>query len=208
MLPDDGRSISQNIASLNILVHDVINLLYYRWSHFVSFAGDCSCFIHFYLAMLNVACYHVNCSKIDYNKLKCGSKPTSTITKTIESHFLKTLRKCNSNVYAIYIKTMARINAVEKFSLYYQTTFKINICAHHIYKNIWTPKLNKSLRGKHNIKLESDLQDTIGWGRKWFVYFSNGKTQLVSFDWSDNSGDEHQSLMSLLLEFTTVMKYW
>ena len=25
---DDGRSISRNVASLNILVHDVINLLY------------------------------------------------------------------------------------------------------------------------------------------------------------------------------------
>ena len=29
----DGRSISRNIASLNILVHDVINLLYSRLSH-------------------------------------------------------------------------------------------------------------------------------------------------------------------------------
>ena len=28
--PDDGRSISQNVASLNILAHDVINLLYYE----------------------------------------------------------------------------------------------------------------------------------------------------------------------------------
>ena len=26
---DDGRSISRNIASLNILVHNMINLLYY-----------------------------------------------------------------------------------------------------------------------------------------------------------------------------------
>ena len=28
---DDGRSISQNVAHLNILVHDVINLLYYEY---------------------------------------------------------------------------------------------------------------------------------------------------------------------------------
>ena len=28
--PDDGRSISRNVASLNILVHDVINLVYYE----------------------------------------------------------------------------------------------------------------------------------------------------------------------------------
>ena len=29
-VPDDGRSISRNLAYLNILVHDEINLLYYR----------------------------------------------------------------------------------------------------------------------------------------------------------------------------------
>ena len=28
--PDDGRSISRNVARLNILVHDMINLLYYN----------------------------------------------------------------------------------------------------------------------------------------------------------------------------------
>ena len=29
-MPDDGRSISRKVASLNIFVHDVINLLYYE----------------------------------------------------------------------------------------------------------------------------------------------------------------------------------
>ena len=29
--PDDGRSISRNVAHLNILVHDMINLLYYEY---------------------------------------------------------------------------------------------------------------------------------------------------------------------------------
>ena len=28
--PDDGRSISRNVASLNAFVHDLINLLYYE----------------------------------------------------------------------------------------------------------------------------------------------------------------------------------
>ena len=32
--PDDGRSISQNVASLNILVNDVINLLHYNMYFF------------------------------------------------------------------------------------------------------------------------------------------------------------------------------
>ena len=37
-------------------------------------------------------------------------------------------------------------------------------------------------------ELESDLQDTVDWGKKWLVDFSAGKTQLVSFDWSNNNG--------------------
>ena len=37
-------------------------------------------------------------------------------------------------------------------------------------------------------ELESDLQDTVDWGRKWLVDFSDGKTQLVLFDRSNNTG--------------------
>ena len=37
-------------------------------------------------------------------------------------------------------------------------------------------------------ELESDLRDTVDWGRKWFVDFSAGKTQLVLFDRSKNTG--------------------
>ena len=37
-------------------------------------------------------------------------------------------------------------------------------------------------------ELESDLRDTVGWGKKWFVDFNAGKTRLVSFDWSNNTG--------------------
>ena len=36
-------------------------------------------------------------------------------------------------------------------------------------------------------KLESDLRDTLDWGRKWIVDFNAGKTQLVSFDRSNNT---------------------
>ena len=36
-------------------------------------------------------------------------------------------------------------------------------------------------------ELESNLQDTVDWGRKWLVDFNAGKTQLVSFDWSNNN---------------------
>ena len=37
-------------------------------------------------------------------------------------------------------------------------------------------------------ELESDLRDTVDWGMKWLVDFNAGKTQLVSFDRSNNDG--------------------
>ena len=37
-------------------------------------------------------------------------------------------------------------------------------------------------------ELESDLRDTVDWGRKWLGDFNAGKTQLVSFDRSNNFG--------------------
>ena len=37
-------------------------------------------------------------------------------------------------------------------------------------------------------ELESDLRDTVDWGRKWLVDFNAGQTQMVSFDWSRNTG--------------------
>ena len=35
-------------------------------------------------------------------------------------------------------------------------------------------------------ELESDLRDTVEWGRNWLVNFNAGKTQLISFDWPKN----------------------
>ena len=37
-------------------------------------------------------------------------------------------------------------------------------------------------------ELESDLRDTVDWGKKWLVGFNVGKTQLVSFDQFYNTG--------------------
>ena len=37
-------------------------------------------------------------------------------------------------------------------------------------------------------ELESDLQDTVDWGKKWLVDFNAGKTQLVLFDRSNDTG--------------------
>ena len=37
-------------------------------------------------------------------------------------------------------------------------------------------------------ELQSDLGDTVDWGRKWLVDFNAGKIQLVAFDWSNKTG--------------------
>ena len=37
-------------------------------------------------------------------------------------------------------------------------------------------------------ELESELRDTVNWGPKWLAYFNAGKTHLVLFDQSKNTG--------------------
>ena len=49
-------------------------------------------------------------------------------------------------------------------------------------------------------KLESDIQDTVDWGKKWLVDFNAGKTQLASFDWSNNNGSIDMKMGGSILE--------
>ena len=49
-------------------------------------------------------------------------------------------------------------------------------------------------------ELESDLQDAEDWGRKWLVDFNAGKTQLVSFDPSNNTGAVDLKMDGFVLE--------
>ena len=49
-------------------------------------------------------------------------------------------------------------------------------------------------------ELESDLQDTVDWGKKWLVDFNAGNTQLVSFDRSDNNGSIDLKMDGSVLE--------
>ena len=39
-----------------------------------------------------------------------------------------------------------------------------------------------------SVAIKSDQQDTVDWGKKWLVDFNAGKTQVVSFDQSNNTG--------------------
>ena len=49
-------------------------------------------------------------------------------------------------------------------------------------------------------ELESDLRDTVDWGKKWLVAFNAGKTQLVSFDRSNNNGSIDVKMDGSILE--------
>ena len=49
-------------------------------------------------------------------------------------------------------------------------------------------------------ELESDLQDTVDRGKKWLVDFDPGKTQLVSFDCSNNNGSIDVKMDGSILE--------
>ena len=40
----------------------------------------------------------------------------------------------------------------------------------------------------------------MDWGNKWLVNFSAGKTQLVSFDWSNNDGSIDMKIDASVLE--------
>ena len=44
------------------------------------------------------------------------------------------------------------------------------------------------------------IYKTLDWGKKWLVDFSAGKTQLVSFDWSNNSGSIDVKMDGSVLE--------
>ena len=55
-------------------------------------------------------------------------------------------------------------------------------------------------------ELESDLRDTVDWGKKWLVDFNVGKTQLVSFDWSNNNGSIDVKMGGSVLEEISSLK--
>ena len=55
-------------------------------------------------------------------------------------------------------------------------------------------------------ELESDLRDTVDWGKKWLVDFNAGKTQLVSFDRSNNSGSIDVKMGESILEEKSYFK--
>ena len=65
----------------------------------------------------------------------------------------------------------------------------LSVARHFICGNnqSWLPNLNLTY-------------ETLDWARKWFIDFIEGKTQLVSFDWSNNSGAVYVKMGGSILE--------
>ena len=55
-------------------------------------------------------------------------------------------------------------------------------------------------------ELESDLRDTVDWGKKWLVNFNAGKTQLVLFDQSNNTDAIDLKINGSVLEEESSLK--
>ena len=55
-------------------------------------------------------------------------------------------------------------------------------------------------------ELESDLQETLDWGRKGLVDFNAGKTQLALFDQSNNIGVTDVKMDGSVLEKKSCFK--
>ena len=55
-------------------------------------------------------------------------------------------------------------------------------------------------------ELESDLQDTVDWGKKRLIDFNPGKTQLVSFDQSNNNSSINVKMDGLFLKKNNLLR--
>ena len=44
------------------------------------------------------------------------------------------------------------------------------------------------------------IYETLDWGKKWLIDFNAGKTQLVSFDWTNNNGSIDVKMDGSVLE--------
>ena len=57
-------------------------------------------------------------------------------------------------------------------------------------------------------ELESDLQYTVDWGKKWLVDFNVGSIQLVLFDQFNNSGSIDVKMDGSVLEEKYFLRCW
>ena len=57
-------------------------------------------------------------------------------------------------------------------------------------------------------ELESDLGDTVDWGKRWLVDFNAGKTLVVLFYWSNNCRSFDMKMDGSVLEENQLLTCW
>ena len=57
-----------------------------------------------------------------------------------------------------------------------------------------------------SLLLESNLRNIVDWGKEWLVDFNAGKTQLASFDCSNNSGAIYMKMDGSVIEEKSSVK--
>ena len=57
-------------------------------------------------------------------------------------------------------------------------------------------------------ELESDLRDTLDWGKMWLVNFNAWKTQLIYFDQSYNTGSIDVKMDASVFEEKFLLRSW
>ena len=82
-----------------------------------------------------------------------------------------------STLFLLYINDLPDV--ICNIAIYTDDTTLYSKCNHASYLR-QQPELAS--------EFEFDLRGTVDWGRKWLVDFNAGKTQLVSFDRSNNTG--------------------
>ena len=92
-------------------------------------------------------------------------------------------------IFLLYINELPRV--ISNISIYADDTSLYSKCDQA--SDLWQQLELAS-------ELESDLQDTVDLGRKWLVDFNAGKTQLVSFDQSNDTGDTDVKICGSVLE--------
>ena len=73
-----------------------------------------------------------------------------------------------------------------------------------VWSSIWSVWQQLELA----FELEFDLWDTVDLGRKWLVHFQTRKTQLVSFDQSDNTGTIDVGMDGSVFEEKSSLRCW
>ena len=79
--------------------------------------------------------------------------------------------------------------SIIEFHVRYLTLFLLFSLIDH-FEWFWMGSLLRNIQVMLELasEFESDLQDTVDWGRKWLVCFNAGKTQLVLCNRSNNAG--------------------